>query len=638
MKFSKQWLQTYSKETLKDTETLKELITLNAFEIEEVTEYEGDDILDIKVLPNRAHDALSHRGMARDVTALCNTTFVDPEMYYEGEGDAAVTPPHIVIEDTKACTRFMSVRIDGVTVTESPEWLKKRLLSIGQKSINSIVDITNYVQFAINKPMHAYDAGLIEDATLIARFAYSGESLVTLDDKELSLNEKTLVIADTKKPLGLAGIKGGKYSGISSATTSVILESANFNPVLIRKTSQAYGIRTDASKRFENELSDSLVEEGLRMTITLIKKLNEGAIISSIVDIRGREEQERTIKITLAEINRYLGTSYQRGNVVSVFEALNFLYTEEDGVFVVVPPLNRLDIVAKEDIIEEIVRINGLNSVPSVLPDLKRKGVPHKRLAYENIVRNILFAHDFSDIMTYSFGNQGEVRIKKGLASDKEVLRSSLSGGVMHAFSLNMQNGPLLKTNLIKLYEFGNVFTKEGERRELAILIDDGKKKSSYETDVVAIVSNIKDALQVDSIPFVVASAKPYCVVIDFDALINDLEEKTEYIPLTSHTLTSSYQPVSPYPFIVRDVAVFVPTGITFADIMNAINGELSSLVISCDMFDTFQKTFEDGTQKTSYAFRMVLQSSERTLTDEEANALADKVYAALKEKGWEVR
>lgn len=166
MKFSKAWLQTYSKEVLPETKNLEEVVTFNAFEIEEVTQVHGDDVLDIKVLPNRAHDALGHRGMARDMCALSSTTFIDPHRYYQGEGNISAKKPTITIADTSVCSRFMSVRIDGVAVTASPTWLKERLEAIGQKSINSIVDITNFVQFSINKPMHAYDAALISGGGL----------------------------------------------------------------------------------------------------------------------------------------------------------------------------------------------------------------------------------------------------------------------------------------------------------------------------------------------------------------------------------------------------------------------------------------------------------------------------------------
>jgi phenylalanyl-tRNA synthetase beta subunit len=781
MKYSKAWLQTYSKEPLPETKKLEEVVTYNAFEIEDVAHVAGDDILDIKVLPNRAHDALGHRGMARDICALAGNTFIDANSYYDGEGDLEVLAPSIRTENTKACTRFMSVRIDGITVTESPAWLAQRLNAIGQKSINSIVDITNYVQFSLNKPMHAYDAGLISDNTLTARFAHAGEKLTTLDEKELELDEATLVIADTEKPLGLAGIKGGKFSGISSSTTSIILESANFNPTLIRKTSQKYGIKTDASKRFENEISDSLVEEGLRMTIALVKQLNSDATVSRTVDIMNRVPWNYIVSVSVQEINAHAGTGYTQDEIADVFTRLTFGYevattrsvierklqevsnatyknpsgmrkdapttfscsslmsylfigiwqpsisidkyvygepiqpseakwgdlvfsntgegsiryesgdflpgtkvehgidhvglyvgdntvihiskrtnkivTEDigtspsfkDGVlcarmvdvdeerfFVTVPP-ERLDIRIKEDLIEEVVRVRGLSTVPGVLPSLGRTGTPHKRLYYENKIKNILYTRGFSEIMTYSFGDTGEVEIVKGAATDKEKLRSSLAPGVLGAFQKNLLYAPLLGIDTVKLYEFGNVFTKTSERRHLAIVIDDGKKKSSFTDEIDLILSEIKRELGVSSLEYETTSIKPYAIELDFDTLIESLPEPTLYEPLAQTQTDTAYKPVSSYPFIVRDIAVWTPAGTTWEDIRTLALQIDSPLVVRIDCFDTFEKEI-DGTRKTSYAFRLVLQSDTRTLTDEEANAVAGKMYALLKEKGYDIR
>jgi phenylalanyl-tRNA synthetase beta subunit len=781
MKFSRNWLQDYSKEPLPEVKKLEEVVTFNAFEIEEVTHEDGDDILDIKVLPNRAHDALGHRGMARDITALVETTFVDPNEYYSGTGETGIPAPNILTEDAKACTRFMSVRIDGVRVEESPEWMKKRLNAIGQKSINSIVDITNYVQFALNKPMHAYDAALVAGNTLNARCAKKGETLTTLDDKELELDETTLVIADAEKPLGLAGIKGGKFSGISSTTTSIILESANFNPTLIRKTSQKYNIRTDASKRFENEISDELVEDGLRMTIALVQKLNLTAKVGEIVDVWNRKPWQYIVSVSAREINSHLGTAYEESEIEGVFKHLGFgveitttremigrklgeaasavyknpssmredaprefscssfisfllngvwqpsisidkyvygtpvsesekkwgdlvfsntgegqiryetvdflpgtkveqgidhvgLYVGDNKVthisrtsgkvitedvsestsfkgnrlyarmvdvdeerFFIAVPHERLDIRIKEDLIEEVGRMKGLSSIKGVLPKLERIGMPHKRLYYENKIKNILHAQGFSEIMTYSFGDVGEVEIVKGLASDKEKLRSALAGGVEKAFQMNMLNAPILNISTVRMYEFGNVFTKETERRHLALVADDGKKKSSFTEEVDLILSQVKRELGVQTLEYDTVSTKPYCVELDFDALIATLPEPNTYEPLAYDQTPVAYQAVSPYPFIVRDIAVWVPARVAWEDIHALALQVDSPLIVRIDCFDTFSKEI-DGVQKTSYAFRLVLQSRDRTLTDTEANEIADRMYALLKEKGYEVR
>jgi phenylalanyl-tRNA synthetase beta chain len=637
MKFSKAWLQTYSKEALPDTSALVDVVTFNAFEIEEVTKINGDDVLDIKVLPNRAHDALGHRGMARDMCALTGTTFIDPHTYYQGEGNIQVQKPTISIADTAVCSRFMSVRIDGVAVTPSPAWLKERLEAIGQKSINSIVDITNFVQFSINKPMHAYDAALISGGTLSARYAREGETLTTLDEKSLTLDDSTLVIADTEKPLGLAGIKGGKFSGISNTTTSVILESANFSGPLIRKTSQKYGIRTDASKRFENVISDALVEEGLRLTISLILECNPGATVSEIVDVYPKQEEVAQVSVSVAQINKVLGTNLTLEDVTKVFSSLLFTYTVNGDVCLVTVPAERLDIRIKEDLIEEVARVRGLASIPSVLPSLTRKGVVHKRMYYENKIRAILFEHGFSDIMTYSFGNVGEVEIMKGQASDKEKLRSTLGEGVKQAFQMNMLNAPLMKLETIKMYEFGNIFTKDSERRHFALCIDDGKKKTSFTEEVEMLLGEIKRTLGVETIEYETVSSKPYVIEVDFDTLIQTLPEPTGYEPLIQNPLSSSYKTISPYPFITRDIAMWVSDSTTWESVATLCAQVGNPLVVRTDLFDEFSKEI-DGVKKTSFAFRLVFQSFEKTLTDEEVNSMMEPYYVVFKERGFEIR
>lgn len=637
MKFSKAWLQLYSKEQLPDTKKIEEIITFNAFEIEEITQVNGDDVLDIKVLPNRAHDALGHRSMARDICALTGTTFIDPHTYYQGEGNALVQKPTITITDENACTRFMSVQIDGVAVTESPTWLKARLEAIGQKSINSIVDITNFVQFSINKPMHAYDATLIAGNTLYARYAVAGETLTTLDEKSLTLDESTLVIADSEKPLGLAGIKGGKFSGISSSTTSVILESANFNGPLIRKTAQKYGIRTDASKRFENVISDSLVEKGLRLTISLILEINPQAKVSIIVDVYPKQEESANVSVSVTQVNKVLGTSLTTEDIAKVFSALLFPNTVEGETFTITVPSERLDIRIKEDLIEEIARVRSLSSIPSILPRVSRKGSVHMRMQYENKIRAILFEHGFSDIMTYSFGSKGEVEIIKGQATDKEKLRSNLAAGVISAFQMNMSNSPLMNLSTIKMYEFGNIFTKDSERRHLALCIDDGKKKTTFTEEVEMLLGEIKRTLGVSSLEYETASLKPYVIEIDFDELIASLPEVTSYKPLTQNPLATTYQAISPYPFITRDIAMWVPDTTTWESIRALCDQVGNPLIARVDLFDTFSKEVE-GVKKTSFAFRLVFQSFEKTLTDEEVNSMMEPYYTIFKEKGYEVR
>lgn len=781
MKFSKQWLQDYIVETLPGDAVIADTLNKKSFEVEEVISLPEDTVYDIKILPNRAHDALGHRGLARELCADLDLTFREEERILKNPNflSDSVVAPIVAIGDAKFCTRFMSMRIDGVVIGESPEWLKSRLEAIGQRSINNIVDITNYVQFALNKPMHAYDTRSIK-GTLCTRFAKKGEAFTTLDDKTLNLDEQTLVIADDEKVLGLAGIKGGKHSGISKDTTSIILESANFSPSLIRQTAQKYDLRTDASKRFENGIANSLVEDGLYMTANLIKEICGGAIASEVVDVYPRKDTEYYVGISLSELNMILGTAYTDNDVVKTlnrlsfsfekiipqdyitetykavvgvpyknpsvmredapsafncsslvsylykgiwmpsisvdkyifskkikleelkfgdlvfansgegkiyFESVDFLKGEKvpsgvdhvgmylgDGKivhstrvhgkvvietaeefsatrkivgygritddlkeerYVVSVPKERLDIRIKEDIAEEIGRILGYDNLVPTLPKLSRTGVVHKRMYYENKIREILLSHEFSEVMTYTFGNSGEVKIIKGLADDKEKLRGSLALGIGESLSLNLHNAPLLGQKVIKIFEFGNVFTKNTEVRKLSFAIEDGVKKSSFIDEAKSIIAEIEKSLGVSIADNFIIKEKPCVVELDFDTLIAKLPEPTIGEAPTKVSLPAvNYKNVSPYPFALRDIAVFVESGVKEEDVLEIIKKEAGKLLARIDLFDRFEK---EG--KISYAFHLVFLSEEKTLSDVELDEIMNQVTMALNGKdNWEVR
>jgi len=781
MKFSKQWLQDYIVETLPENEAVVDTLNKKSFEVEEVISLPNDTVYDIKVLPNRAHDALGHRGMARELCADLGLTFKEDQRVEKRDDftNSLVPAPVLSVNDAKFCPRFMSMRIDGVVVGESPEWLKTRLEAIGQRSINNIVDATNYVQFALNKPMHAYDTRSIK-GTLATRFANNGEVLITLDDKELALDEKTLVIADDEKALGLAGIKGGKHSGINEDTTSIILESANFYPSLIRKTSQRYDLHTDASKRFENGIANSLIEEGLYMTANLIKELCKDAEGSVAVDVYPRKDTKYHVGISLSELNIILGTTYTDSDIESTLNRLSFsfekiipknyitetykaivgvpyknpssmredaprafncsslvsylykgiwmpsisvdkyvfskkikleelrfgdlvfansgegkIYFEsveflrgtkvpegvdhvgmylgdekivhstrvhgkvvvesveefsatrkivgygrivdnlEEERYVVNVPSERLDIRIKEDLAEEIGRILGYEKLVPVLPKLFRVGLVHKRMYYEDKIREILLSHGFSEVMTYTFGSEGEVSIIKGLAGDKEKLRGSLRKGMEESLKLNVHNAPLLGQKVIKIFEFGNVFTKDSEIKKLAFAFGGGTKKDNFEEEAKSIVKEIGETFGVDVSKFVSYEEKPCITEIDFDAVIEKLEEPKEHEVLTyQFLLGASYKTVSPYPFALRDIAVFVGIGTEEDAVKEIIKSEAGDLLVRIEMFDKFEK--ED---KISYAFHLVFLSQEKTLSDVELDEIMNRVTNALNNKeGWQVR
>ena len=853
MKYSKNWLQEYIKENLPQDKTIEDVLNTKAFEVEglEIIKYSEtskngeikevqDTIFDIKVLPNRAHDALCHVGMAREVAACLDLTFSYP-LSERGVGgvlsDESVEKVNIKILEDKSCTRFMAVRIDGVVVGESPVWLKNKLEAIGQRSINNIVDITNYVQYTLNKPMHAYDANNIAGG-LKARYAAEGEVLVTLDDKELILNqsgtEKVLVISDDKKALGLAGIKGGKYSGINHGTTSIIIESANFDPVLIRKTSQKYNIKTDASKRFENGIADTLVESGLHMTISEILKLFPDAKVGEIGDTKLREYKNYKSGVTLDDANSILGSDiseqelenilnrlgfeydkvntteklkelikiaidkpYKRGASVMydapesfdcssltnyfykesyghiprisidqyvfskaikteearfgdlVFTNTNIIKTKDNNIFsqvlgkvvndigtrteslefmkgakveggidhvgfyignnqvlhanstdgkvvlediddsnafknskllrrpfenikdfsyIVSIPHERLDLRTKEDLIEEVGRIYGYEKLVPILPDLKNKiqenkiGLINNRLNTQNIIRNILNKYDFSEVITYSLTEKGDIKLAKS-ASDKTKLRINISDGLLESLNKNLGNMPLLNLETVKMYEMGSVFilgkdtNKITEPLNLAIAIDDGKKKSHFQEEIKNILLEIEKKLNLEKIDFVVKSVKPYVIEISLDNIINQIENITtgenlgnNFLSLDNKKIENiKYKSFSQMPFVVRDVAFWCDVNTDKIEILGVIKDNAGELCVSVNIFDEFTKEIEikkdsqenSVTEKKtmkSLGYRLVYQDNIRTLTDEEVNTYSDKVYEVLKNKGFEIR
>ncbi len=638
MKFSKHWIQEYIIENLPEDAVIEAELNAKAFEVEGIEEYvvEGkkwDSIFDIKVLPNRAHDALGHKGMAREIATCLSLTFNPyPTTYPEINFDNSVASVNVDVVDTTACDRFMAVRMDGVAVAPSPDWLRMKIESIGQRSINNIVDITNYVQFALNKPMHAYDARSI-DGGIVVRYANADEKLETLDDRELSLDEKTLVIADNKKALGLAGIKGGKYSGINPDTTSIIIESANFDPSLIRKTSQKYNIKTDASKRFENGIADTLVHDGLMMTVCEILRMYPEAKVGPVTDTNTNERELMQIEISKDEINNILGTDYSVDLIGETLKKLGFDNFVNDAKFTVHIPSERLDIRIKEDVAEEVGRVIGYDKLVPTLPKIDRVGKINKRLYYQNIIRNILTDKKFSEVITYSFTRNGEVELLKS-ASDKNRLRTNISEGLVEAMNKNIYNGPILNVQDISVFEFGNCFSSDSEWMSLSIGMDDGKKKSNYSEQMDMIISEIKKTIGAIQIEFEKTSTKPLVVEINFDSLIDGLPDPKENVYLDCNTNKEiKYKTFSQMPFIVRDIAFWADASIDKNEIERMIKSNAGDLCISTSLFDEFTKE-----TRTSYGFRLIYQDKDRTLTDEEVNGYAENVYNALKGKGFEIR
>ncbi|HEY4521013.1 MAG TPA: phenylalanine--tRNA ligase subunit beta, partial [Candidatus Paceibacterota bacterium] len=374
MKVSREWLQRYFEKPLPDAEKLADALTFHAFEIESVEK----DILDVKVTPNRGHDCLSHRGIAKELSAIVNVPMKGDPLRMEVSLTPTTNEVSVSIDETQLCPRYIAGLIRGVKVGPSPHWLRNFLESIGQQSINNIVDAANFVMFSLGQPLHAFDAGQLskkEGYAIGVRRAKVGEKLLALDEKEYVLAENMLVITDrhAEAAIGIAGVKGGKPTGISETTTDIIIESANFDGVSTRKSASALKLRTDASSRYEQVISPDLCAYGMRAVADLILEL-AGGEIAGFVDEYPTKQERTAVSATTASINGILGSALTDADVGNALQRLDLRFTRSDDAFVVEPPFERLDLTIPEDIAEEVGRIVGYYTIkPSELPPLSKK-------------------------------------------------------------------------------------------------------------------------------------------------------------------------------------------------------------------------------------------------------------------------
>src|SRR3990172_1321086 len=458
MRISYNWLQEYFEKKLPSPEKLAELLTMHSFEIDSVTSsaspaskeagLPSDWILDVKVMPDRAHDCLSYWGIAKEIGTLTGLD-VKP-MIFPTEGDEVVKTSALInlkIE-TDLCRRAMKRLAIGVTIGPSPQWLKNRLESVGQRSINNIVDIANFVMLETGQPVHTFDLDKLSGdgkKDVFIRVAKPSETIKTLDGKEFILDDSILVIADEKKPLDIAGIKGGADSGIDENTVNVLLSACNFDPINIRQTSSKLGLRTDASERFEKEISPALVCLAMDYLSFLVKEIAGGYLASDMLDFYPKKALAPQIAISHNEINRLLGVKIKEKEIEDIFRRLGFQFSKpyskevlRPGLYLVTPPIERLDIKIKEDIVEEIGRGYGYENIPCAVPSVEQKNLKHD----ENFLkiewaRRHLLALGYSEVYAYTFVHRGEVGLINPLAEDKKFLRANLKDGVLDAVAFN---------------------------------------------------------------------------------------------------------------------------------------------------------------------------------------------------------
>ncbi len=660
MLVSYNWLRAYFQKSLPMVEELAEILTFLAFEVEGITytSNEGDDdenaIFDVKVLPDRACYALSHRGIAYEVAAI--TGF--PRITY--------SPPQPVIKKVKAldvrvetpefCSRYIARVVENIT--PSPKvWVKAYLKAISQRFINPIVDGANITMFDMGQPLHVFDADKVEGG-LVVRLARTGEKIVTLDNREIVLDKRVLVIADSKAPLAIAGIKGGKKAEVTASTKNLILESANFNALYIRETSERLGIRTDASKRFENRLSPELAITGMNDFTAHLFEMDKNISAGEIFDWYPKPLPVHKITVSAKEISKILGIDLSTTEISELVSRFEIIHSQSGDNLILTIPSFRLDLTIPEDIAEEVGRLVGYDKIPATLPAKGKVAltVP-KQFYWEWKIREFLVSEGFSEVMTSSFAEQGEVEIEHPLAEDKSFLREHLSKSMEMTLKLNLVNLPLLGIQRVKVFEIGKVFVKEGEpaaakalsgeHTSLCIGIAQPKGfrggKVNDEIRVVrdkliaALGVSIQTACTIDDTGgIILLFGKPIGEInrvdgileLNLDSLIAVLRDPNKWDVSIERTRGATYALISQFPFIVRDIAFFISSDVVPEDAHCVIEKEAGSLARRVSMFDQFEKN-----GKMSLAFRIVFQADDRTLTDEEANKIMEKISSALAKK-----
>jgi phenylalanyl-tRNA synthetase beta chain len=567
------WLQKYFDKKLPSPERVADALTFHAFEIESLEKKDNDTIIDVKVLPNRTHDALSHLGIAKEISAILNIPLKKTSAIKLPKVSPRAPKVKLEIKEKKACPRFTLLVIDGVKVGPSPKWLKDQLGVLGQRSINNIVDATNYVMFQLGQPLHAYDYHKLEDATIRVRYAREGEQVTTLDKKEVILQADDLVIAGTRSIYGIAGIKGGMIPEVSSDSKTIVLEAANFAPEMIRKTAQRIGIRTDAAKRFESGLTSELAHIALSEVASLIIKIaaQKEIHIGKREDIYSKKEVRRVVRISRNQANSIIGARLKDIEISSVWKRLGFphktIKQNDDTVFVVTVPFERLDISVKEDLAEEIGRIVGFAGLEGTLPTeplVQIESNPYWKV--KDVIREVMLAAGHSEVYTYAFMGNGEIEVANPIASDKKYLRNNLATGLKSALAENLKYFPHAR-----MFEFGHIFGRDqgkiNESQSFAALIGFRKRKEVEQKqdffELKGVLEMIMGELKIPDVHFVDAGGELVASVLSGKQVlgymfINGFELDLDKLVSLAQTQVV-FTPPSKFPSIERDVSIFVP-------------------------------------------------------------------------------
>ncbi|MEM7007954.1 MAG: phenylalanine--tRNA ligase subunit beta [Thermodesulfobacteriota bacterium] len=634
----------------------------------------NDIVFEVGITPNRP-DCLSVIGVAREVAALTGNTVKHPDETVEESGDDINQIAKVELVDPEKCPRYSCRVINDVKIGPSPDWLKRRLEASDIRSINNVVDITNFVLLEYGQPLHAFDYDLLEDHKIVVRAATNGEILKTLDDVERKLTENDLLICDGKKPVALAGVMGGANTEVSENTKNVLLESAYFDPVTVRKTSKATGLRSESSYRFERGVDPNAVVKALNRAAELIRELGEGQIARGEIDQYPNPIAPNEVTLSLDRANKALGTNIKAEDINRIATGLEFEEVKaQNGEYTFKIPTFRVDITREIDLIEEAARLYGYNNIPTTLPQVAMSSdTLNTNKLVQDQLKQVLVASGFYEVINYSFedhemlslvSKSDALKILNPLTTETSVMRTSMLPGILKNAVLNLNH----QEQDLRLFEIGRVYLPNqdselpNEIRKIAALAT-GKRAPEFwgkeEFDFFDFKSILERGFQAlirwedvefenaQEIGFLHPGKSALIKVGDRELgyigeLHPDLSEKLDIsnkvyvleidldqISAIAKDKTKSFKPLPKFPSVRRDIALIVDESVPASGILEEINKIGSNLIEDAAIFDVYTGEHVDEGKK-SVAVSLQLRAADKTLTEEEVNKVQEKTLKKL--------
>lgn len=629
--------------------------------------YELDDyIFELEITPNRP-DLLSVIGIAREISAITGGRMRVPRSKIRTSDEKTEDLVSLHVKDAEGCPRYMARVVKGVNVRKSPRWLTIRLKKCGLNEVNNVVDVTNYVLFELGHPLHAFDLDCLDERTIVVRRASTGEGILTLDGDEKTLKSDVLVIADSYKPVALAGIVGGSTSGVTHSTSNVLLESAFFNPALIRRASRILGIETEASIRFEKRADISILPEALDRAAQLISRLAGGKVLHGSLDFYSQPQPAPRIPLRRERVNMLLGLNLTKREIK---RSLRRIHIQTDSSLVATVPSFRRDLKEEVDLIEEVARIHGYERIPSVRQwKGSFAGARHAREDFTDQLRRKLSGLGFTEVYSLSFADLKEseakgfsagselVALRNPLSERWNSLRNTLLLSLMKVAETNLNRG----RQCMKFFEIGRVFENRSgfpEEEERVALLSagentfwDGMEYHADFYDLKGDVESLLNAMDVADIGFASAEC-PFLhpgrtahILLGEEKLgilgeltpMQKLSRKMYVAELSlemlfEHTLKERrYQPISRFPVVQRDLALLANDDLPAGDIERVIIRQGGQYLESVTLFDLYMG---DGVPegKRGLTYRMRFRAKDRTLEDADVDRVMEQILSSLRE------